>query len=65
MTQLGNANKQDVERWVKNRSENSPLSFRIACVTLKFRRMKTHQKFVSVHTNVHNHFSLERHLVNR
>ena len=27
--------------------------------------MKTLQKFASVHANVHNHFSLERHLVDR
>jgi putative transposase len=27
--------------------------------------MKTLQKFVSVHANVHDHFNLERHLVDR
>nr|WP_243395635.1 hypothetical protein [Sphingomonas oleivorans] len=27
--------------------------------------MKTLQKFASVHANLHNHFALERHLVNR
>ena len=32
---------------------------------LRFRRMKTLQKFASVHANVHNHFSLERHIVDR
>ena len=32
---------------------------------LRFRRMKTLQKFASVHANVHNHFNLERHLVDR
>ena len=32
---------------------------------LRFRQMKTLQKFASVHANVHNHFSLERHLVDR
>jgi putative transposase len=31
----------------------------------RFRQMKTLQKFASVHANVHNHFSLERHLVDR
>ena len=30
---------------------------------LRFRRMKTLQKFASVHANVHNHFDLERDLV--
>ena len=32
---------------------------------LRFRRMKTLQKFASVHANVHNHFNSERHLVDR
>ena len=27
--------------------------------------MKSLQKFASVHANVHNHFNLERHLVDR
>jgi putative transposase len=32
---------------------------------IRFRRMKTLQKFSSVHAQVHNHFSQERHLVSR
>ena len=32
---------------------------------LRFRRMKTFQKFASVHAQIHNHFSQERHLVSR
>ena len=32
---------------------------------LRFRRTKTLQKFASIHANVHNHFNLERHLVDR
>ena len=32
---------------------------------LRFRSMKTLQKFCSVHASVQNHFSKERHLVNR
>ncbi len=32
---------------------------------LRFRQMKTLQKFASVHANIHNHFSLERHLTDR
>ena len=31
----------------------------------RFRRMKTLQKFSSVHAQVHNHFNQERHLVSR
>ena len=30
---------------------------------LRFRQMKSLQKFASVHANVHNHFNSERHLV--
>lgn len=32
---------------------------------LRFRRMKSLQKFASVHANVHNHFNLDRHLTDR
>ena len=32
---------------------------------LRFRQMKSLQKFVSVHANLHNHFALERQLVDR
>jgi putative transposase len=66
MKVLGNTEKQEVGRWANNRVENSHLSFRRReRAMLRFRRMKTLQKFASVHANVHNHFNLERHLVNR
>ena len=32
---------------------------------LRFRRMRTLQKFASVHASVHNHFNQERHLYSR
>jgi putative transposase len=32
---------------------------------LRFRQMRTLQKFASVHASVHNHFNYERHLVDR
>jgi putative transposase len=32
---------------------------------LRFRRMRTLQKFVAVHASVHNHFNAERHLHRR
>ena len=32
---------------------------------LWFRRMKTLQKFASIHASVHNHFNAERQLVDR
>ena len=66
MTELGNAAKQRVGRWANNRAENSHLPFRRReRAMLRFRRMKTLQKFTSVHANVHNHFNTERHLIDR
>jgi putative transposase len=66
MTELGNASKQEAGRWANNRVENSHLPFRRReRAMLRFRQMKSLQKFASVHANVHNHFSLERHLVDR
>jgi putative transposase len=32
---------------------------------LRFRQMKSLQKFAVVHANVHNHFNLECHLIDR
>ena len=32
---------------------------------LRFRQMKSLQKFSAVHSSVHNHFNLERHLNSR
>ncbi len=66
MKDLGNADKQEVGRWANNRAENAHLSFRRReRAMLRFRRMKTLQKFASVHANVHNHFNQERHLIDR
>jgi putative transposase len=66
MDELGNREKQEIGRWANNRCENSHLSFRRReRAMLRFRRMTSLQKFASVHANVHNHFSLERHLVDR
>ena len=66
MRQLGNLDRQEMGRWKNNRAENSHQSFRRReRAMLRFRRMKTLQKFVSVHANVHNHFNTERHLIDR
>ena len=66
MRELGNTEKQKVGRWANNRVENSHLSFqRRERAMLRFRQMKTLQKFASVHANVQNHFNLELHLVDR
>jgi putative transposase len=66
MDELGDSHKQEVGRYANNRVENSHLPFRRReRAMLRFRRMKTLQKFASVHANVHNHFNLERHLIDR
>jgi putative transposase len=66
MNELGNAGKQGEGRWANNRVEDSHLSFRRReRAMLRFRRMKTLQKFAPVHANVHNRFNQERHLVDR
>ena len=66
MAQLGNSEKREVGRWANNRVENSHLPFRRReRAMLRFRQMKTLQKFASVHGTVHNHFNAERHLVDR
>ena len=66
MSELGNADKQEVGRWANNRVENSHLSFRRRERSmLRFRRMTTLQNFASVHANVHNHINTERHLIDR
>ena len=64
--EVGNAEKQEGGRWANNRYENShqPLRRREHAI-LRFRRMKTLQKFASVHGSVHNHFNQERHLISR
>ena len=66
MDELGNRAKQEVGRHANNRVENSHLPFRRReRAMLRFRGMKTLQKFASVQANVHNHFNHERHLVDR
>ena len=66
MVELGNADKQEVGRHANNRVENSHLPFRRReRAMLRFRQMKSLQKFASVHANLHNHFNQERHLVSR
>ena len=66
MKDLGNTAKQEIGRWANNRVENSHLPFRRReRAMLRFRRMKSLQKFASVHANVHNHFNLDCHLVDR
>jgi len=66
MHDLGNVDRRDMGRWLNNRAENSHLPFRgRERAMLRFRQMKTLQKFVSVHASFYNHFNPERHLVDR
>nr|WP_229839605.1 DDE-type integrase/transposase/recombinase [Sphingomonas glacialis] len=66
ITELGNADKQEVGRWTNNSLENSHLPFRLReRAILRFRRMKTLQKFASVRSSVNKHFNLERHIDDR
>jgi putative transposase len=63
---IGNERTQEVGRWKNNRCENSHLPFRRReYAMLKFRRMRSLQKFVSIHGSVFNHFNKERHINSR
>ena len=63
---LGRGDDREMGRWLNNRAENSHLPFRRReRAMLRFRRMRTLQKFASVHASVHTHFPTERHLQNR
>ena len=63
---IGNETTQEVGRWKNNRCENSHLPFRRReYAMLKFRRMRSLQKFVSIHASVFNHVNKERHLNSR
>jgi putative transposase len=66
MKVIGNAEKQKTGRWLNNRGENSHLPFqRRERAMQRFRSMRSLQKFVAVHSSIHNHFNLERHLHSR
>ena len=66
MRSLGDIERREVVRCLSNRAENSHLWFRQGeRAMLRFRQMKSLQKFASVHANIHNHFNLDRHLVDR
>src|SRR6056297_3189300 len=66
MKDLGVEGRQETGRWLNNRVENSHLPFRRReRALLRFRRMRSLQKFASVHASVYNHFNQERGLSNR
>jgi len=56
MRDLGIQERREMGRWLNNRAENSHLPFRRReRAMLRFRQMKSLQKFASVHASVHNH----------
>jgi putative transposase len=58
---LGAADRQETGRWLNNRAENSHLPFRRReRAMLRFRRMRSLQKFASLHASVTNHFNTDR-----
>ncbi len=66
MKDIGNKHRQEAGRWINNRCENSHLPFRRReRAMLRFRRMRSLQKFASMHASLHNHFNGERHINNR
>ena len=66
LKEIGLAGRQETGRWLNNRAENSHLPFRRReRAMLRFRRMRSLQKFAAVHSSVHNHFNKERHLYSR
>ena len=60
------AHRQETGRWLNNRAENSHLPFRRReRAILRFRRMRSLQKFAAVHASVLNLFNSERSLSSR
>ena len=66
LREIGAGDRQETGRWLNNRAENSHLPFRRReRAMLRFRRMRSLQKFASVHASVSNHFNSERSLYSR
>ena len=63
---IGNSQRQVTGRWLNNRAENSHLLFRRReRAMLRFRQMRSLQKFTAIHFSIHNHFNQERHHYSR
>jgi putative transposase len=66
LKEIGAEDRQESGRWLNNRAENSHLPFRRReRAMLRFRRMRSLQKFASVHASVSNLFNQERSLSSR
>ena len=66
LREVGGSGLHQAGRWLNNRAENSHLPFRRRKhAMLRFRRMRSLQKFATVHSSVYNHFNLRRPLSSR
>ena len=66
LRELGGTGLHQAGRWLNNRAENSHLPFRRReHAMLRFRRMRSLQKFAAAHSSVYNHFNLRRFLCSR
>ena len=63
---LGLPDDRETGRWLNNRAENSHQPFRRReRAMLRFRRMRSLQKFIAIHSSFHNPFNAERILSSR
>ncbi|MCV2869896.1 IS6 family transposase [Defluviimonas sp. WL0002] len=66
LREIGAGARQETGRWENKRAENSHLSFRRReRAMLRFRRVRSLQKFAAVHASVTNHFNTNRNLTSR
>lgn len=66
LRELGQDGRHETGRWLDNRAENSHLPLRRRERAMqRFRRMRSLQKFASVHSSVFNHFNHDRHINRR
>lgn len=63
---IGAIDKRETGRWLNNRAENSHQPFRRReRAILRFRRIRSLQKFAALHGSIHNHFNQERTFISR
>ena len=63
---IGAIDKRDTGRSLNNRAENSHQPFRRReRAMLRFRQMRSPQKFTALHGSINDHFTQERHLASR
>lgn len=66
LREIGAAHRQETGPWVNNRIESSRLPFRRReRAMLRFRRLRSLQKFSAVHASIYNLFNSERGLTSR